>query len=315
MKRRLIILAIVAACVCAVGLRYELRAHSASEAGSLPELLEMAPANPLSLRTRMSPRSAKTHSCSGRRHWPSRRRWIATTLNLYAQPVSIINGISIASYLRQEAAPRPEGPWPSPRAASINTRLRNMPCVRERLRIKTAAPCTPYPQGRRGKAFRLRSSRPIVLPSPRAGICLRRQADSRPVRSMPGCRNVCRAWLLLRFFSRQKCQQSRQAGQLRGQAPLAFPIGSLAGLCSTARWRYGDSFRGRRMRQCGRRSESCHSTGVFSEYAAGGSRRPQGSFTDVACQCDRDGATSQSCEHNRDGRTGPPAHHHDAGYV
>lgn len=45
MKRSLVILAIVAAGVCIVGLRHELRARSAGEAGSLPELLEMAPAD------------------------------------------------------------------------------------------------------------------------------------------------------------------------------------------------------------------------------------------------------------------------------
>jgi hypothetical protein len=44
-KRSLVILAIVAAGVCMVGLRYELRARGAIEAGSLPELLEMAPAD------------------------------------------------------------------------------------------------------------------------------------------------------------------------------------------------------------------------------------------------------------------------------
>jgi hypothetical protein len=45
MKRASVILAIVAAGVCIVGLRYVLRARGASEAGSLPELLEMAPAD------------------------------------------------------------------------------------------------------------------------------------------------------------------------------------------------------------------------------------------------------------------------------
>jgi hypothetical protein len=42
-KRNLAFLAIVAAGVCLAGLRYELRARSASKAGALPELLEMAP--------------------------------------------------------------------------------------------------------------------------------------------------------------------------------------------------------------------------------------------------------------------------------
>ena len=42
-KSNLVILAIVAGSVCLAGLRYELRARSASKAGSLPELLEMAP--------------------------------------------------------------------------------------------------------------------------------------------------------------------------------------------------------------------------------------------------------------------------------
>jgi hypothetical protein len=45
MKRSFLILAIVAAIVAMVGLGYELRARSASKAGSLPELLDMAPAD------------------------------------------------------------------------------------------------------------------------------------------------------------------------------------------------------------------------------------------------------------------------------
>src|SRR5579862_7064360 len=45
MKRASIILAIVAAGVCIVGLRYVLRARGASETSSLPELLKMAPAD------------------------------------------------------------------------------------------------------------------------------------------------------------------------------------------------------------------------------------------------------------------------------
>jgi hypothetical protein len=45
MKRNLVILAIVAAGVGALGLRYELRARSANKAGALPELLNMAPAD------------------------------------------------------------------------------------------------------------------------------------------------------------------------------------------------------------------------------------------------------------------------------
>lgn len=45
MKRSLVILAIVAVGVCTVGLGYELRARSATDAGSLPALLNMAPAD------------------------------------------------------------------------------------------------------------------------------------------------------------------------------------------------------------------------------------------------------------------------------
>src|ERR1700734_883830 len=45
MKRSLMILAIVAVGVCTVGLRHELRARSASDAGDLPALLNMAPAD------------------------------------------------------------------------------------------------------------------------------------------------------------------------------------------------------------------------------------------------------------------------------
>lgn len=45
MKRASVILAIVAAGVCIVGLRHELRARGATEPGSLPKLLEMAPAD------------------------------------------------------------------------------------------------------------------------------------------------------------------------------------------------------------------------------------------------------------------------------
>jgi hypothetical protein len=45
MKRSLMILAIVGVAVCAVGLGYELRARSATDVESLPELLNMAPAD------------------------------------------------------------------------------------------------------------------------------------------------------------------------------------------------------------------------------------------------------------------------------
>ena len=45
MKRGLIVPTIVLASVCLMGLRYELRARSANEAGHLPELLDMAPAD------------------------------------------------------------------------------------------------------------------------------------------------------------------------------------------------------------------------------------------------------------------------------
>lgn len=45
MQRNFVILAIVAAGVCMVGLRYELRARSAAKASALPELLDMAPAD------------------------------------------------------------------------------------------------------------------------------------------------------------------------------------------------------------------------------------------------------------------------------
>ena len=139
--------------------------------------------------------------------------------SLFAPPASIISGISIASCLRRAPARRRGARWPSPRAASIKTRLRNMPCVRERSRMKMAAPCTSCLRRRLEKVFRLRFSQPIVSRSPMAEIFLRRQAGSRPLRSIPRCTSGCRAWPELRYFSPQKRQPAARAGRLRAPAP------------------------------------------------------------------------------------------------